>query len=182
MPVNAPSFVDGLVALDASQTRKRLAAALAEARLHAQWTAGPSGDGIAEAIRHVDGVLLEGARWAIKRLDDALLASRSAPARQETLAEAHAAVVAALDRDDDPITPVVPRTPDSSRARSAGAARPRRLAAEGLRRRARRQGRSTCSSIPNMKESARAPERRHQLRRQQSHRAGLEDRRPEPRR
>ncbi|KQP91671.1 hypothetical protein [Methylobacterium sp. Leaf117] len=108
MPVNAPSFVDGLVALDASQTRKRLAAALAEARLHAQWTAGPSGDGIAEAIRHVDSVLLESARWAIRRLDDALLASRSAPARQETLAEAHAAVVAALDRDDDPITPVRP--------------------------------------------------------------------------
>lgn len=101
-----PSFVDGLVNLSAAETRKRLASALAEARIQADWTAGPAGDAIAEAIRHVDSVLLESARWAVQRIDTALSEAQSAPrhvivaTRPATMEEHHAAVVAALDSDE----------------------------------------------------------------------------------
>lgn len=103
---SSPSFVDGLVELDLQGTRKRLAAAMAEARTHADWTAGPAGDAVAEALRHVDAVLLETARWSVQRLDAALVESRSAPphrivaTRPSTMAEHHAAVVSALDSDE----------------------------------------------------------------------------------
>lgn len=92
----ARSFTDGLVSLDAAATRQRLAAALVEARAN---TSGRGGAGVSEAIRHVESVLRESAQWSIRRIDEALAEARAAADRPETLEEAHAAVVAALDSD-----------------------------------------------------------------------------------
>ncbi|QEE39909.1 MULTISPECIES: hypothetical protein [unclassified Methylobacterium] len=99
------SFVDGLVALDAVATRKRLSEVLIETRSR---TSGPGGDAVAEEIRHVESVLLQAAHWAVRTLDAALVEARAAASRPETQEEAHAAVVAALDRDD-PIRPEIRR-------------------------------------------------------------------------
>jgi hypothetical protein len=63
----------------------------------------------------VDEVLLHTARWAVQRLDAALVESRAVPARTETQAEAFAAVVAGLDGD-------APLRPDVS-ARNLAASR-----------------------------------------------------------
>ncbi|KQP91356.1 hypothetical protein ASF60_18095 [Methylobacterium sp. Leaf113] len=102
--MSAPrSFVDGLVSLDAVETRKRLQAALTEARSK---TGGRGGDGVAEAIREVESGLLAAAHWAVGRIDAALAEARAVAAREETIEEAHAAVVAGLDRDD-PLRPDV---------------------------------------------------------------------------
>lgn len=97
------SFVDGLVALDAAQTRQRLKEALVEARTR---TSGRGGDGVVEAIREVESALLLAAHWAVGRIDGALVEARAVPARPETIEEAHAAVVASLD-SDAPLRPDV---------------------------------------------------------------------------
>lgn len=90
------SFTDGLVSLDATETRKRLQAALVEARSK---TADRGGAKVAAAISHVESVLRESAQWSIRRIDEALAEARAAASRPETLEEAHAAVVAGLDQD-----------------------------------------------------------------------------------
>lgn len=97
------SFVDGLVALDAVGTRKRLAEALIEARSK---TSGRGGGALAEEIRHVESALLQAAHWAVRTLDAALVEARAAASRPETQEEAHAAVVAGLD-SDAPLRPDV---------------------------------------------------------------------------
>lgn len=97
------SFVDGLVSLDAAETRKRLAAALVEARSK---TGGRGGADVAEAIREVESGLLAAAHWAVGRIDAALVSAWAATARPETIEEAHAAVVAGLDQDS-PLRPDV---------------------------------------------------------------------------
>ncbi|WP_311274030.1 hypothetical protein [Methylobacterium sp. WCS2018Hpa-22] len=99
------SFVDGLVALDAAQTRQRLKEALVEARTK---TVGRGGADVAEAIREVESGLLAAAHWAVGRIDAALAEARAVAARPETMDEAFAAVVAALD-SDSPTRPEVSR-------------------------------------------------------------------------
>ncbi|MCJ2081539.1 hypothetical protein [Methylobacterium sp. J-090] len=97
------SFVDGLVSLDAAQTRQRLKEALIEARSK---TGGRGGGALAEAIREVESGLLQAAHWAVGRIDGALVEARAAASRPETQEEAFAAVVAGLD-DDGPTRPDV---------------------------------------------------------------------------
>ena len=79
MSETRPSFVDGLHALDVTETRRRLATAMAAAR------AGTDGD----AVRRVEAALLRTSRWALRHLADALAdAERQARTPAENLAEA----------------------------------------------------------------------------------------------
>lgn len=74
----APSFTDGLHALDVTETRRRLASAMAVAR------AGTDGD----AVRRVEAALLKTSRWAIRHLAEAIAeAERPARTPAENLAE-----------------------------------------------------------------------------------------------
>lgn len=73
------TFVDGLHALDVTETRKRLASAMAAAR------AGTDGD----ALRRVEAALLKTSRWAIRHLAEAIAeAERPSRTPAENLAEA----------------------------------------------------------------------------------------------
>ncbi|MCJ2110611.1 hypothetical protein MKK64_05250 [Methylobacterium sp. E-025] len=84
--MTSPSFVDGLYRLDAVETRRRLATAMAAAR------AGTDGD----AVRRVEAALLRKSRWAIRHLD-AAIAEAERPAR--TPAEK---LAAAARHEDEP--------------------------------------------------------------------------------
>lgn len=101
--MSARSFAEGLVALNAVATRRRLAEALTEARSK---ITGPGGAALAEEIRHVESALLLAAHWAIRSIDAALITARAAPAQPETIEEAHGAVVAGL-ASDAPLRPNV---------------------------------------------------------------------------
>lgn len=86
MSETRPSFVDGLHALDVTETRRRLAPAMAAAR------AGTDGD----AVRRVEAALLKTSRWAIRHLAEAIAeAERQARTPAENLA-------AAASREEEP--------------------------------------------------------------------------------
>lgn len=79
MPAVRPSFADDLHALDVAETRKKLATAMAVARV------GTDGD----AVRRVEAALLRTSRWSIRHLAEALAeAERQARTPAENLAEA----------------------------------------------------------------------------------------------
>ncbi|GJD46561.1 hypothetical protein AFCDBAGC_4443 [Methylobacterium cerastii] len=89
------SFVDGLYRLDAAQTRRRLADAMAVAR------AGTDGD----AVRRVEAELLRTARWAVRHLDLAIVqAERAAAPEAEATYQAVTTteILASAFRDDEP--------------------------------------------------------------------------------
>jgi hypothetical protein len=95
------SFGDGLVSLDMRETRQRLAEAMVAAKGHPAWAEGSKGKALQDAVSGVEFSLLNAAREAIQRLDEALSAAdyRPAPA---TDAEAHAQIVDELDADAPP--------------------------------------------------------------------------------
>lgn len=64
--------VDGLVELDARQTRARLAKSLAAARAHPAYAEGPQSPALRAAVALVEADLLAAARAAVRRLDAAL--------------------------------------------------------------------------------------------------------------
>lgn len=73
-------FVDGLLLLDARETRARLAEALAAARAHPAYVEQPESR-LASAVGQVEVALLFAARDAVKRIDEAMQAAarRSEP-------------------------------------------------------------------------------------------------------
>jgi hypothetical protein len=92
------AFGDGLVTLDARETRARLAEALTAVKGHPGWAAGPKSKPLQDAVGAVERALLMSAREAIHTLADAL-AEADRPPTAATTAEAHAAIVADLDAD-----------------------------------------------------------------------------------
>ncbi|GJD81463.1 MULTISPECIES: hypothetical protein [Methylobacteriaceae] len=70
--MNRSRFVDGLVELDAKQTRARLAESLAAARAHPAYAEGPRSPALRAAVALVEADLLAAARAAVCRLDAAL--------------------------------------------------------------------------------------------------------------
>lgn len=94
-------FGDGLVELDMRQTRARLAEALAAAKGHPEFTAGPRSKMLQDAVGAVERALLMASREAIHVLADAL-AEADRPLTAATTAEAHDAIVQDLDRDAPP--------------------------------------------------------------------------------
>ncbi|SFV12810.1 hypothetical protein [Methylobacterium sp. UNCCL125] len=95
------SFGDELVSLDARETRARLAEAMAAVKAHPCWAEGSKGKALQDAVSGVEFELLNTARGAIQRLDEALKAADFTPV-PTTLAEAHADIVAGLDADAPP--------------------------------------------------------------------------------
>ncbi|MDH2309473.1 hypothetical protein [Methylobacterium brachiatum] len=95
------AFGDGLVELDALETRARLAEALAAVKGHAGFAAGPKSKPLQDAVGAVERALLMASREAIHTLDTAL-AEANRPPTATTVAEAHAAIVADLDQDAPP--------------------------------------------------------------------------------
>ncbi|AWV14873.1 hypothetical protein A3862_04610 [Methylobacterium sp. XJLW] len=95
------AFGDGLVELDARETRARLAEALAAVKGHAGFAAGPKSKALQDAVGKVERSLLMASREAIHVLADALVEA-DRPPTTATVAEAHAAIVADLDRDAPP--------------------------------------------------------------------------------
>ncbi|KNY20345.1 hypothetical protein [Methylobacterium sp. ARG-1] len=95
------AFGDGLVTLDARETRARLADALAAVKGHAGFAAGPKSKALQDAVGKVERSLLMASREAIHTLADAL-AEADRPPTATTVAEAHAAIVEYLDRDAPP--------------------------------------------------------------------------------
>ncbi|WP_043348935.1 hypothetical protein [Methylobacterium sp. B1] len=95
------AFGDGLVTLDARETRSRLAEALATAKAHPAWAAGPRSKALQDAVGKVERALLMASREAIHVLADALTEA-DRPPTAATTAEAHAQIVAELDADAPP--------------------------------------------------------------------------------
>lgn len=87
-------FVDGLVELDARQTRARLAESLAAARAHPAFAEGPRSPALRAAVALVEADLLAAARAAVRRLDAALQEADRPPT---------------MRHEDDPSIPVVMR-------------------------------------------------------------------------
>lgn len=92
------AFGDGLVTLDARETRQRLAEAMAAVKAHPAFAAGPKSQVLQDAVGKVERSLMMASREAIHTLADAL-AEANRPPVAATVAEAHAQIVADLDRD-----------------------------------------------------------------------------------
>ncbi|SEP04943.1 hypothetical protein SAMN02799625_04544 [Methylobacterium sp. UNC300MFChir4.1] len=92
------AFGDGLVTLDARETRARLAEALAAVKAHPAFAAGPRSKLLQDAVGAVERSLLMASREAIHVLADAL-AEADRPPTAATTAEAHAQIVEGLDAD-----------------------------------------------------------------------------------
>ncbi|ACB27158.1 hypothetical protein [Methylobacterium radiotolerans] len=95
------AFGDGLVTLDARETRARLAEAMAAVKAHPAFATGPRSKALQDAVGAVERALLMSAREAIHTLDVALVEA-DRPPTAATAAEAHAAIVADLDADAPP--------------------------------------------------------------------------------
>ncbi|SDM90502.1 hypothetical protein SAMN05216360_104208 [Methylobacterium phyllostachyos] len=95
------AFGDGLVTLDARETRARLAEAMAAAKAHPAFAAGPRSKSLQDAVGAVERGLMMASREAIHALDVAL-AEADRPPTATTTAEAHAQIVEDLDRDPPP--------------------------------------------------------------------------------
>ena len=95
------AFGDGLVTLDARETRVRLAEALATVKAHPAFVTGSRSKLLQDAVGAVERSLLMASREAIHTLADAL-AEADRPPTAATTAEANAAIVSDLDADAPP--------------------------------------------------------------------------------